>query len=267
MIAIAHFVAISLYVGAAALAATPIARPVRAPFRSVLLTLAGAVAAHGVAIGAAWIQDGQLPVVGLGPALSVAGFFVGATLLVVEFTAQEVSLSILAAPLAALITTVANVVGVAASPSLGAHSAWLDSHIALSFLGLAAFATAAAAGTMYLVEHNELKSRRLGAVFRMFPPLQTLDRVNHLAALAAWVALTMGVSLAFAYAINYNMLYVPKMLWAVAAWVTVTFAVVARMLLKWSAYRSAMFAGISFAAIIALYLVVRLSTAAGTGFL
>jgi hypothetical protein len=77
----------------------------------------------------------------------------------------------------------------------------------------------------------------------------------------------MGVSLAFAYAINYNMLYVPKMLWAVAAWVTVTFAVVARMLLKWSAYRSAMFAGISFAAIIALYLVVRLSTAAGTGFL
>ena len=267
MIAIAHFIAISLYIGAAALAATPIARPVRAPLGLTLIVLGGGVVAHAVAILAAWSRDGHLPVVGLGPALSIAGFFIAATLLVVEIAAREISLSILAAPLAALITIVANIAGLTPGSTSAASTAWLDSHIALSFLGLAAFATAAAAGTMYLVERRELKSRRLAAVFRMFPPLDTLDRVNHMASLAAWVTLTMGVALAFAYAINYQMLYMPKMLWAVAAWVTVTFAVVARTLFKWSAHRSALFAGISFTAIVALYLVVRLNTASGGGFL
>ena len=49
--------------------------------------------------------------------------------------------------------------------------------IGLSFIGIAAFATAAAAGTMYLVQRHELKSRRFGTLFRFFPPLATLDRV------------------------------------------------------------------------------------------
>jgi hypothetical protein len=69
----------------------------------------------------------------------------------------------------------------------GARGAWLFAHIALSFLGIAAFGTAAAAGCMYLVERRELKSRRFGAIYRFFPPLATLDRVNHVAAIAGWV--------------------------------------------------------------------------------
>ena len=39
MIAIAHFVAISLYLGATALAAAPFARPMRAPVRGVVIVL------------------------------------------------------------------------------------------------------------------------------------------------------------------------------------------------------------------------------------
>lgn len=50
MIAIAHFVAISCYVGAAALAAAPIARPVRAPVRLVIAALALGVSAHAAAL-------------------------------------------------------------------------------------------------------------------------------------------------------------------------------------------------------------------------
>ena len=40
MTAIAHFVAITFYIGAAALAATPFARPVGAPVRGVAALLA-----------------------------------------------------------------------------------------------------------------------------------------------------------------------------------------------------------------------------------
>ena len=56
MIAIAHFVAISCYLGAAALAAVPFARPVKAPVRGVALALAAGVAAHIVALSAFALQ-------------------------------------------------------------------------------------------------------------------------------------------------------------------------------------------------------------------
>ena len=46
MTAIAHFVAISCYLGAAALAATPFARPVGAPVRGVVALLGAGVLAH-----------------------------------------------------------------------------------------------------------------------------------------------------------------------------------------------------------------------------
>ena len=90
---------------------------------------------------------------------------------------------------------------------------WLFAHIALSFVGIAAFATAAAAGTMYLVQRHELKSRRFGTLFRFFPPLATLDRVNHLAAIAGWLGLTLGVVLAGTYSVAYHELNLPQLVW------------------------------------------------------
>jgi len=50
MTAIAHFIAITCYIGAAALAATPFARPVGAPVRGVAAILAVGVLAHAAAL-------------------------------------------------------------------------------------------------------------------------------------------------------------------------------------------------------------------------
>ena len=50
MIAIAQFVAISCYIGAAALAAVPFARPVRAPLGGVIAVLGLGIIAHGAAL-------------------------------------------------------------------------------------------------------------------------------------------------------------------------------------------------------------------------
>src|SRR6266513_1796614 len=90
------------------------------------------------------------------------------------------------------------------------------------YIGIAAFATAAAAGTMYLIERRELKSRRFGAIFRFFPPLATLDKVNHLAAIAGWLGLTLGVVLAGAYSIAYREMNLPQLMWGTGAWVAVS---------------------------------------------
>jgi HemX protein len=267
MTAIAQFVAISAYIGAAALAATPIARPVNAPVRGVVGALSFGVLAHLVALGTFMWTAGALPFTGLGPSLSFAGLVLASSLLIAELVAREVSLTLIAAPLAALPTTFANVVGMTpgAEPA-GARGAWLVAHIALSFIGIAAFATAAA-GTMYLIQRRELKSRRFGAIFRFFPPLATLDRVNHVAAIAGWIGLTLGVVLAGAYSIAYRQLNVLQLCWGLGAWLAVTAIAIGRVIGGWQARRAALYSTLSFAVILVLYVALRAAGPAAGKFL
>lgn len=267
MITIAHLLAILFYLAAAALAATPIARPIRAPVRGVHALLACGVLVHAVALVVSGFSDGRLPGFGLGSALSLSALFIAVTLLLVEVIAREVALSLIVAPLAAVITTAANMTGFMQVPVAGSQSFWLESHIALSFFGLAAFATAAAAGTLYLVERHELKSRRLAAVLRVFPPLDTLDRVNRLASIVAWVALSAGVTLAAGYAVNYSMPELPKAIWAVSSWIAVSVAVVSRPILGLSTKRAALLSGVCFLVIIAGYIGMRIFSTRGGLFL
>ncbi len=268
MIAIAHFVAISCYLGAAALAAGPIARPVRAPVGGVIAVLGLGVLAHAVALLTFGMQAGAVPMTGLGPSLSFAGIVLAATLLLVEVLAREVSLTLVAAPLAAVTTICATVIGLTPGRSAdGARGVWLFAHIALSFGGIAAFATAAAAGTMYLVQRRELKSRRFGAIFRFFPPLATLDRVNHFAAIAGWLGLTLGVVLAGSYSVAYRELNLPQLVWGCGAWFAVTCLAVGRMTHRWQAQRAAKYTSAAFVAVLVLYVAFRVAGPAAGQFL
>jgi ABC-type uncharacterized transport system permease subunit len=261
MIAIAHFFAISAYLGAAALAAMPFARPIRAPFHGVLLALSLGLTAHVTALAAFSVSAGAVPLTGLGPALSFAGFVLAATLALAELLARDVSLTVIAAPLAAIPTIFANVIGLTPGRTAdGLRGVWLFAHIALSFAGIAAFATAAAAGIMYLVQRHELKSRRFGALFRFFPPLETLDRVNHNAAITGWLALTLGLVLAGGYSFAYRELNLPQLVWGTGAWVLVTFLALGRMVRGWQARRAAVYASVSFAAVLVLYVAFRVAT-------
>src|SRR5260221_8844683 len=111
MSAIAHFVAITCYIGAAALAATPFARPVGAPVRGVAAVLGIGIVAHAVALMAYVHRVGQLPLTGLGPALSFAGFVLAVTLLIRELVAPNASLPLPSAPPAAVPGPAANHIG------------------------------------------------------------------------------------------------------------------------------------------------------------
>lgn len=269
MTAIAHFIAITCYIGAAALAATPFARPVGAPVRGVVALLALGVLSHATGLLVYVVRVGQPPLTGLGPSLSFAGLVLAASLLIVEVAARDVSLTLVAAPLAAIPTTCANLIGLipGVDPS-GVRGTWMFAHVALSFLGIAAFGTAAAAGCMYLVERRELKSRRFGAIFRFFPPLDTLDRVNHVAAVAGWLGLTLGVVLAVTYSVAYREVSTLKVVWAMAAWLAVSGVALGRVVGGWQARRAAMYSSLSFAAVVVLYVAFRVAeTNAGGRFL
>ena len=203
--------------------------------------LAAGIAVHLVALGDFVRIHGEPPLTGLGPAMSFAAVLVAITLLTVEALAREVSLTLFAAPLAALLTGFASLTGMVPGPEAdGMRGVWLTSHIALSFLGIAAFATAAGAGVMYLVERRELKSRRFGAIFRFFPPLETLDRVNHVAVVAGWLALTSVSGSRSSYALEYRTGHAIKMVWAYSAWLAVTALTIGRVVRGWCAHRAAM---------------------------
>jgi ABC-type uncharacterized transport system permease subunit len=268
MIAIAHSLAVTCYLGAAALAAAPFARPVRAPVRTVAAVLSAGVAAHVGALLLVAREADSVPLTGLGPALSFAGLVLAATLLVIELVTRDVSLTLLAAPLAAVSTVAGSLTGLhpLVEPR-GAQGAWLIAHVALSFLGIAGFATAAAAGALYLVERRELKSRRFGAVFRVFPPLETLDRLNHVAALAAFTGLTLGTALAFAYSFAYQSTDTLKLVWGVIAWLGVATLAVGRLLGHWRARRAAVMSSVTFVAVVLLYVAFRLALAESGQFL
>ncbi len=260
MIAIAHFLAISLYIAAAALAATAFARPMHALTRRVLALLGAGVVVHFAVLVVLVVRSGHLYVAGLGPSLSLAGFVLAATLLLVELLARDVSLTLVAAPMAAIPTVIANVIGFQrASEPTGVQGAWLVAHIALSFVGIAAFGTAAVAGVMYLVERRELKSGRFDAMFRLFPPLATLDRVNHLAALAGWLGLTVGVVLAVAYSLEYGGMRPEQLAWGVAAWLGVSGVALGRVVRGWQAHRAAWWSSVSFAVVVLLYVALRVA--------
>lgn len=268
MIAIAHFVAISCYLGAAALAAVPFARPVKAPVRGVVAALALGIIAHAVALVAFALRAGAVPLTGLGPALSFAGLLLAVTLLIVESLARDVSMTLVAAPLAAIPTICANIIGLTPGPSAaGMRGVWLFAHIALSFGGIAAFATAAAAGTMYLVQRHELKSRRFGTLFRFFPPLATLDRVNHVSAIAGWLGLTLGVALAGSYSAAYHQMNLPQLVWGLGAWLAVTCVAMGRLARGWQAQRAAKYSSVAFVAVLVLYVAFRVAGPAAGQFL
>jgi len=260
MILTALYCAVLCYVSAAALAATPFARPVGAPVRGVLAVLAIGVALHAASILDSARVIGHLPLTGLGPALSFAAFALAATVLIVEYATQDVTLTLVAVPLAAIATAAGAILGVApgaaALPS-GVRGAWLAAHIALSFAGIAAFGTAAAAGSMYLVERHQLRSRRFASVFRLFPPLETLDRVNHVGAIGAWLGLSAGVALAISYSATYGAADMPQVVWGVGAWAAATVLALGRIAGKWQARRAAVIASVAFALILASYVAVR----------
>lgn len=261
MIAIAHFVAVSFYLAAAAVAALPFARRVKAPVAGVIIALLLGIGAHATALAGLTRETGAASLTGLGPGLSFAGLVLAISLVVVESLAREVSLTLVAAPVAALVTMAGNIAGM--HPFLepqGARAVWLTMHIVLSFIGIGAYATAAAAGTMYLVARRELKSAHFGPIFRFFPPLDTLDRVNHLASIAGFLGLTLGLALATAYSFQYRAVVVPQIVWGIAAWLGVSALVVGRMLRGWQARRAALMSALTFASVIALYVVFRMAS-------
>jgi len=69
----------------------------------------------------------------------------------------------------------------------------LPFHIGVNMLGLVAFAVAFAASVGYVVQERQLRSKRLGGIFRRLPPLDVLDQLAFRSVLTGFPLLTIGI--------------------------------------------------------------------------
>jgi ABC-type uncharacterized transport system permease subunit len=140
-------------------------------------------------------------------------------------------------------------------------------HVAASLLGLALMAVAFAAAALYLLQHRELKQRRFGAAFQFLPPLEQLDRLNHLALVVGFPVLTLGVILAARNIGDFTGGAAVHLGWGLLAWLVLGGIAAARMRGWLVGRRAAQVSIFGFAAVAATYLVLVAFSGGGSRFI
>ena len=114
-------------------------------------------------------------------------------------------------------------------------------HVTSALLGYVALSVGAVYGTMYSLLYRELKTHRVGLIFRRFPNLETLSRMNLGAVLVGWVALTIAILLGSIWAeeltsrgwLQGTFYTDPKFLLTLALWLLYGLTLGGRYLLRW----------------------------------
>lgn len=263
MIGALHVGSFALYGVAGALLGVSLAREARR-----LPTVASVVVALGLLVHAVALVDyasrwDQLPLVGLGPSLSTLAFLIGLGCLMAATLGHAATVGIVLVPVVALLTGVAVLVGISpAGEPLTFRGVWFVLHVVFAFVGLAGLTVSFAAGLMYLLQFRELKSKHFGAIFRFFPPLDTLDRLGRQGLLVGFPFLTLALVLAWAWTASFSgsgsaVPGGPKLAWVIASWGVLLGALLARAGAGRKQERGALASVIGFVLVVVLYMVLR----------
>ena len=252
-----HLAALVLYGLSAAVTLAPFAGlPAVSRHWSLAIATLGAVL-HGIGVAELMVAG----ISGLAPPLSVLAWFLVVLQIGSELLLRAGTVALFTAPLAGGLVGVALMLGLSpgAPPSAG-RNAWFILHVALSFLGLALLALAFISAALYVLQFRELKAKRFGHVFQLFPPLERLDRLNLVALVVGFPTLTIGVLLAVGYAYAGGMHVDPaQLVWGSFTWVVLGWTVWVRVARHWAG-RLAAFASIAgFAAVVLVYLALKLA--------
>ncbi|MDQ3556045.1 MAG: cytochrome c biogenesis protein [Gemmatimonadota bacterium] len=271
MIAALHAVAVSLYLATAFLLGLSFARARRdlpAPAGWLVMTGAASHAAGLVTYAAVW---GQLPLSGLGPVLSVIGLLIAAGAIAASRAERAGPLGLVLVPLCALLAGAALAIGLRPPDTAAVSgSRWLALHVVFAVVGYASLAVAFAAGLMYLLQFRELKGKHFGAVFRFFPPLDTLDRLGTGALRVGFVALSVALIVAWTWTgveggspgpRN------PQVIWGVLTWIVFVVALASRAGGARRSYRGALTSVVGFLVVVIAFLLLRLQLSGGGAFL
>lgn len=87
------------------------------------------------------------------------------------------------------------------APQKLVESTWLRIHISLNIIGMTLLLTSFSSGFMYFFLGNQLKTKKLGLIFKKFPPLSALEKMGWASLHTGFCFYTLGlcISLAFVF--------------------------------------------------------------------
>lgn len=266
-----HFAALMLYGTATAVLAVSFARSDQRLPRVAAATLGAGALVHAGALASFTAEWGELPLVGLAPSLSTLGFLVALGTLIAMTLTPARTVGLVLVPVVSLLTGIA--MGVGLTPSgepIAFRGGWFALHVVAAFVGYAGLTVAFAAGLMYLLQFRELKSRHFGAIFRFFPPLQTLDRLGSAGVLIGFPFLTLALLIGWAWTARFAGPSGPgatKLAWVIVSWLVFAAAIVARWGGGRSGRRGAVVSVLGFVVVVLVYVVARVQAVHGGLFL
>src|SRR5690606_6513296 len=143
--------------------------------------------------------------VGLGPSLSTLSLLVGLGAVTASTLGHARTVGLVLVPVVAALQGVGLGMGIVPTGEpLAFRGVWFALHVLFAFVGYAGLTVAFAAGLMYLLQFRELKSKHFGAIFRFFPPLDTLDRLGRQGLLVGFPFLTLAVVVSWAWTARFE---------------------------------------------------------------
>ncbi len=213
---------------------------------------------HTAGLVIRFVEVGYTPVTTLHESMSFFGWCVAGLYLVLQLRYHLPTLGAFVTPVASMfVLAAASLTGHMEPLPAALQSAWLPVHVGLLFLGDGAFALAAAAGVMYLIQERQLKRKRLGPWFRRLPNLEVLDELNYRCLSIGFPLLTAGIITGAIWAQQAWGTYWswdPKETWSLITWLLYAAVLHGRLTIGWRGRRAAIWAIVGFGAVLFTFL-------------
>lgn len=231
----------------------------------------GAATVHAVALAAFLLEHRTLPLIGLGPASSTLAMAIALLTLGASIREDVRPTTLFVLPMVMALLAEAVLVGVVPTPhQTEFQGPWFWLHVTVSFVGYAGLALSSSAAAMYVLQFRSLKRKQFGSIFRFFPALDTLDRVNRTGLEIGFTALTLGLLAGWSWTLSYGRglaLDDPQVVFGIITWTAYLAAIVARLVPGGRGSRSAVASTIAFVVTAGAFGVLRAVTGGGGFFL
>ena len=149
---------------------------------------------HTLALSAYFMREGFPALTEMREALLFKSWLMVACYLLIQIKYRLTVLGGIIAPLAFLMSLAGIAFGSGSGeipPDL--RTFWLPLHVTSAFLGNAVFALAFAVSLIYLLQERHLKHKRMTALMKRFPSLESLDRLNYVLLGWGFPFMTLGI--------------------------------------------------------------------------
>jgi len=209
-----------------------------------------------------YIQTGNTPVVSLFESLTFFAWAILGAYLLVTLKYRINILGVIVAPVSLILLITASTLTkdiLQVSPVL--KSFWFPVHVAFGFFGHSAFAIAAFAGILYLIQEKNVKKKKKNSFLNVLPPLASLDEANYLAISIGFPLFTLSIitgAVWAEYAWGTYWSWDPKQTWSLIAWFFYALILHLRLTSGWRGKKASLLSIAGFGVVIFCYLGVNI---------